>query len=238
MPYPPESLAAATAIGIAPKAPFNLRTEPSALVFGRHLSAKVRVIAERQKGFDGEIALAVAPIEKSPKPNTPPKSPLPAGVTVALKPIPKAASSVELTFSADNKASLDDFTAVLTGTLKGKENQPQPTPGVALKLEPAFRLEVAALSPKLPRKGTAKLKVIVRRNPAFHGEIMLTCSPLPKGVSQASAKLNDGVTEKEIVLAATDAPAGTIKNAKVKGRAKVGNERFTAEVPFPPLAIE
>ena len=46
--------------------PFALRTEPAELVFGRNLSATVKVIAERQKGFDEEIALTVVPIKTQP----------------------------------------------------------------------------------------------------------------------------------------------------------------------------
>jgi hypothetical protein len=240
MPYPPEALISATAVGIAPPAPFNLRTEPAELVFGRNLSATVKVIAERQKGFDEEIALSVVPIERAPKPGTTPKHPLPPGLTAALKPIPKGASSVDITFSADNQPQLAEFTAVLEGTLK-KGNQPhvQPAPGVALKLEEPFHLSIAAVTGKLARKGQLKLKVTAQRNPAFKGEITLACSSLPKGIKALPAKLAAGVTEQEVVLsAAPDAAVGAIKNARVQGQAKVGSGKFSARVPLAGVVVE
>jgi hypothetical protein len=239
MPYPPESLTVGTALGIAPPAAFALRTEPAELVFGRNLSATVKVIAERQKGFDEEIALAIVPVETEVKP-APAKPALPAGITAALKPIPKGASSVEITFAADNKAALAEFTTVLAGTLK-KANQPhaQPAPGLALKLEEPFHLSVVAEAARLPRKGNVKLRITARRNPAFKGEVAIACLQLPKGVTAAPAKVAAGATEQQIVLSATpDAALGAIKQAKVQGQAKVGNGMFSSKIPFPTLAVE
>ena len=241
MPYPPEALTTAAAVGIGSPAPFNLRTEPAELVFGRNLSATVKVIAERQKGFDEEIALAVVPLERQPKPNTKPRHPpLPNGLKAALKPIPKGASSVEITFSADNEPQLAEFTAVLEGTLK-KGNQPhvQPAPGVALKLEEPFHLSVAAVAGKLARKGQLKLKITVRRNPAFKGEITLACSSLPKGVKALPAKLAAGVTEQELVLtAAPDVAVGAIKDARVRGESTVGSNKLSVRIPLAGVVVE
>ncbi len=240
MPYPPESLATAAALGIAPSAPFILRTEPAELVFGRNLSATVKVIAERQKGFDEEIALAIVPSEKETTPPSPPKHLLPTGITAALKPIPKGATSVEIAFSADNQPALAEFTTVLEGTLKkGNQTHTLPAPGVALKLEDPFRISVAAASGKLPRKGQLRLKVSAKRNPAFPGEIALACSQLPKGITASTAKLAAGKTEQELVLSATsEAAAGAIKNVKVVAQAKFGNGKFSSKIPLPGIAVE
>ncbi len=240
MPYPPESLATAAAFGIAPPAPFTLRTEPAELVFGRHLSATVKVLAERQKGFDEEIALAIVPSEKETTPPSPPKHLLPTGITAVLKPIPKGASSVAIVFSADNQPALAEFTTVFEGTLK-KANQThtQPAPGVALKLEDPYQISVAAASGKLPRKGQLRLKVSAKRNPAFPGEITLACSQLPKGITASTAKLAAGKTEQELVLSATaEAAAGAIKNVKLVAQANVGNGKFSSKVPLPGIAVE
>ena len=240
MPYPPESLSTATAVGIGPAAPFTLRTEPAELVFGRNLSATVKVTAERQKGFDEEIAIEIVPHDPPPTPPATPKHPLPAGITAALKPIPKGASSVEIAFTADNNIALAEFTTVLAGTLK-KGNQPhvQPAPGLALKLEEPFYLSIAAQAGKLPRKGQLKLKVTARRNPAFKGEIAIACSQLPTGVKAAPVTLAPGATQLDLVLSAGPGAAlGAIKNAKVQGRAKVGKERFSSRVPLTGVTIE
>jgi hypothetical protein len=240
MPYPPVSLTNATALGIGPLGAFSLRTEPATLVFGRNLSATVKVIAERQKGFDEEIALAVVPAEADPKKDPKATPPLPAGITAALKPIPKGASSIAITFAADNKAALAEFTTVLAGSLKkGNQTLTQPAPGIALKLEEPFQLSVVAESHKLPRKGKLKLKVTARRNPAFNGEITLACAQLPKGLSAAPVKLAVGATQQDIVVSATpDAAIGTIKNAKVQGQATIGGGRFSSKVPLPGIAVE
>jgi hypothetical protein len=240
MPYPPVSLSNATALGIGPRGSFTLRTEPAALVFGRNLSATVKVIAERQKGFDEEISLAVVPAEADPKKVPPEKHPLPEGITAALKPIPKGASSVAITFAADNKAALAEFTTVLAGSLKkGAQTLTEPAPGIALKLEEPFQLSVVAESGKLARKGKLKFKVTARRNPAFNGEITLACSQLPKGLSAAPVKLAVGATQQDIVVSATpDAAPGAIKNAKVQGQATVGSGRFSSKVPLPGIVVE
>jgi hypothetical protein len=240
MPYPPESLASATALGIGPSAPFVLRTEPAELTFGRNLSSTLKVIAERQKGFDEEIALAIAPHDAEPTPPAKPKDPLPPGITAALKPIAKGASSVEITFTADNQAALAEFTTVLSGTLtKAKQPHVQPAPGIALKLEEPFHVAVASESGKLSRKGQVKLKVTALRNPAFKGEITLACSQLPKGIKSTSAKVAPGATQQELVLsAASEAAVGALKNVKVVARAKVGNASFSSKIPLTGIAVE
>jgi hypothetical protein len=239
-PYPPESLTTAAACGIAPAAPFALRTEPAELVFGRNMSATVKVIAERQKGFDEEIALAVVPSEKETTPPSPPKHLLPPGVTAALKPIPKGATSVEIVVSADNQPPLAEFTTVLEGTLKkGNQTHTQPAPGVALKLEEPFHISVAAGTGKLARKGQLPLTVTAKRNPAFNGEITLACSQLPKGITASTAKLAAGKTEQQLVLSATaEAAAGAIKDLKVVAQAKVGNGKFSTKVRLTGVAVE
>lgn len=240
LPYPPESLATATACGIAPAASFSLRTEPAELIFGRNLSAKVKVIAERQKGFDEEIALSIVPSEKPTNPPKPAKHLLPPGITAAIKPIPKGASSVEIAFSADNQPALAEFTTVLEGTLKkGNQTHMQPAPGIALKLEEPFHISVAPASGKLPRKGQLHLKVTAKRNPAFNGEISLACAQLSKGITASTAKLAAGKTEQELVLSATaDAAAGAIKSLKVVAQAKVGNGKFSSKTPLAGVAVE
>ena len=240
MPYPPESLTTAAACGIAPAAPFTLRTEPAELVFGRNLSATVKVIAERQKGFDEEIALAIVPSEKGTTPPSPPKHLLPVGITAALKPIPKGATSVEIAFTARQPVALAEFTTVLEGTLKKGQS-------VAHSAGPRRRSQarraVSSVNHGRVRqaaaKGQLRLKVTAKRNPAFNGEIALACAQLPKGITASSAKLAAGKIEQELVLSATaQAPAGAIKNVKVVAQAKVGNGKFSSKVPLPGIAVE
>lgn len=137
MPHPPIALSEATAIGIAPRPHFSLRTEPTKIVVDRKKSTAVKIIVEREKGYDEEISLAVA-LDPSPRPTpaTPAKPLLPAGITAAVKPIAKGVASVEVTIAADDKARRGDYTVVLTGTLKkGKESHTQPIPGIGIQVK-------------------------------------------------------------------------------------------------------
>jgi len=237
MPYPPLALTEALALGIEPHPSFTLRTEPAEIVFGRNLSATVKVIAERQKGFDEEIALAVVTPETAAKKA---KQPLPAGIAAALKPIPKGASSVDITFSGETRAALGDFTAVLVGTLKkGNATITQPAPGIGLKLEPPFELSVQPVVGKISRKGILKLRVAARRNPAFKGEIAVRLSYLPKGVAAAPAKISAGSSNLELPLtAAPDAATGPSKNIAVRGEAKVGAGTYSGKALVTELTVQ
>ena len=69
MPYPPEALLNDLALGVSPAAPFSLRTEPAEITFGPDLTAKFKVIANRQKDYTEPITVAVANInDGGPKP--------------------------------------------------------------------------------------------------------------------------------------------------------------------------
>ncbi len=130
--WPPQFLSEATVVGLGPKAPFSLRTEPAELVFGRDKKATVKIIVERQSGFDEEITLALNPLPKG----NPQKGGLPGGVSAAFKPIPKGKNEIEVVFSGNNKAVLGHFTATIVAThKKGKTTTTQYVPGIALKLQ-------------------------------------------------------------------------------------------------------
>jgi hypothetical protein len=242
IPYPPMALAEATAVGVGPRPAFTLHTEPAQIIFGHGLSATVKVIAERQKGFDEPIAVAVMQEKLPPVPNNPPKfaDVLPPGITAAAKPIAKGANSTEITFHADNRPALSEFTAVLVGTLKkGNDERTSPTPGIGLKLDIPFRLSVNPAAGKLSRKGELKLKIGVQRNPAFQGEIAIAVSRLPKGVTARPAKIAAKATEGEIVLsAAPDAAAGAASNIRVTASAPIGGSQFSQRASIAKIAVE
>jgi hypothetical protein len=126
MPYPPLGLCTDLALVAGPRPAFTLHTEPSELVLTPGHSATLKFVAQRQTGFDEEIALAVTPEKKA----------LPPGVTVAIKPIAKSATSAEITFTANEKAASTIATVVLVGTLKkGNQAIAQPAPGIGLTIE-------------------------------------------------------------------------------------------------------
>jgi hypothetical protein len=128
MPYPPSSLCTKVALVAGPHPGFVLRTEPAAVEVPAGGSVNFKVIAERQKTFDEEIALAVAPAKKG----------LPPGVTAGIKPIAKGALSTEITITADGKAAPNVATLVLIGTLKkGTQALSEPAPGLGLTIKPS-----------------------------------------------------------------------------------------------------
>src|SRR6185295_10166741 len=120
---PPPVLSQSVAVGISPPPSFTLRTDMPEIVFGKDLSATVKVSVARVGDFAEQIALAV----QVPTPAQPPAAGLPVGVTAAVKPIAKGQNDVEIVFSATTQAPLGKFSVVLAGTgKKGNETVVQP----------------------------------------------------------------------------------------------------------------
>ena len=230
LPYPPAALAESVAVGVSPKPQIRLRTEPAQIVFGRDLKAKVKVIVDREKGFDEAVTLAV----------TPAKGGLPGGVTVAVKPIPKGQNEIEIEFAANNKAPMGEFTAVLTGTIKqGKQTVVQPVPGVGLSMRQPLALKLDSNNFKVAKGGQLKLRIVVERNPALKGAVQLTFQNLPAGVTAATASIAADKNDIEVMLTVTkDAKAANVKNVVAKGEVTVGKIKFAANSPNITLVIE
>jgi len=219
---PPPSLSETVALGVNPAPFFALKTEKPELIFGKDLSASVKVVSTRAGDFAEEIALAVFP--------APPAPGLPPGVTAAVKPIAKGANEVEIVFSANNQAPLGEFSAVLLGTGKqGNSTLTQPIPALRLSLRAPFQLKPDFGGGKLAKGQTLKVKVVAERNPAYAGPITLAFQNLPKGVSAPSAMIAAGQTEVEFELtAAADAAVGAVNNIIVQGEGMNGNAKLQA----------
>jgi hypothetical protein len=126
MPYPPLDLCRDLALVAGPRPGFTLHAEPNELVLTRDRPATFKLIAERQKGFEDEIAVAISPAKKG----------LPPGVKASVKPIAKGANSTEITFTADSNAASNIATVVLFGTLKkGNQAFTEPAPAIGLTIE-------------------------------------------------------------------------------------------------------
>ena len=228
--WPPRTLTGTVGLGASPGAQIALKTDVLDVVFGKSLTAKVKVTVTRAKGFNEAIALAV----------TPAKGGLPGNVTAGLKPIPKDANEVDITFTATDKAALGDFTTVLVGTIKqGKTTVTQPLPGLRLKLQQPYQLTANAGEGKLAKGGQLKVKVTVARNPAFTGPIALTLQNLPKGVTVGAATIPADKNEVEVVLsAAADAAAGAVNNITFKGDATAGKAKLSVTSPAIQVTVE
>ena len=196
------------------------------------MSAKVKVLVDRDKGFDEAVTLVVTPDAK--------KGGLPATVTAAVTPIAKGKNEAIITFTATDKAPIGDFTAVLTGTIKqGKTTVVQTVPGITLRLQAPMTLALAPAAEKFAAGSELKAKVTVQRNPALKGEVTLTFQNLPKGVTIAAAKIPDDKNETEVTLvAAVDAAKGAITNLSVKAEVTVGKVKVSAVSPNVKLTVE
>lgn len=234
---PPPELETSIALGVNPPPAFALKTDKPELVFGKDLSASVKVISTRTADFGEDIALAVAtPAGAPPQP----QQGLPPGVTAAVKPIAKGANEAEIVFSATAQAPLGEFNVVLIGTgKKGNATTQQPIPSLRLKLQAPFGLKTDLAGGKLAKGQMLKGKIIAERNPAYNGPIVLTFQNLPKGVTAAAATIAEGKNDVEIVLtAAADAAAGAVKNIVVQGEGTAGKAKITAAAPNAELTVE
>lgn len=229
-PLTPQVVSQAVALGLNPQPFFVLRTEPPEIVFGKNLTATVKIKSIRAADFPEAITLAVDP----------PQNGLPAGITAAVKPIDKDKNEIEIVFTANAQAPLGNFSGVLQGTgKKGNETVVQPAPAIRLTLRAPFSLKVDIGEGKIVKGAMLKGKVTAERNPAYNGPIVLTFANLPKGVTAAAATIPEGKSEVEIVLtAAADAQVGTIENLSAKGEGTAGGQKFAETAPNAKLIVE
>ena len=219
MRWSPANLNRYVAASSAPAPGFIWRVEPNVVVFGKDLSAKVKLIATRAAGFEEGVVVAISP----------PQNGLPPGVTVAVKNVDKGQTEAEIVISANNQAPLGEFTAGLTGTLK--QGDKTAVQGLALRLNLAapMTMKLDPAAGKIVKGGELVVKVVVERNPAFAGPVNVTLQNLPAGVTAAPAMIAADQTSVDIKLtAAADAAAATAANLTVKGDAMAGAAKLEA----------
>lgn len=217
------------ALAVAPASKLSLRVEPAEVVFGPELKAKVKIIAERGEGIDEAITLATEPA----------KDAVPGTITIAPKPIEKGKNEVEIELTGGEKAPLGPFTLVFLGThKKGNDTTTAHTPGVGLKLEGAFKVQVDGNPKKIAKGAELPVKVQVQRNPAYQGEIKLTVDKLPKGVTAAEVVIPADKSEGDLVLkAAADAMPGEAKEVAIQA-VSPANAKLKATAPLPGIVVE
>jgi len=231
LPVPPPFLSQLIAVGVNPAPLFVLKTDVPEIIFGKDLSATVKVISTRAGDFAEDIALAVLP---------PPPAGLPPGVTAAVKPIAKATNEIEVVFTANAQAPLGQFSVVLTGTGKqGNNTSVQPIPALSLNLKAPFVIKPDFAGGNLVKGQTLKTKIVVERIPAYAGAITLTFQNLPKGVTAPAAMIAAGQNEVEVILtAAADAAVGAVPNVIVQGEGMNGNAKLPAASAATSLTVQ
>lgn len=222
LPTPPPAFSTFVGLGVSPAPLFAINTEKPEIIFGKDLSATVKVTVARTGDYAEEIALAVHPAAPAPG--------LPPGVTAAVKPIAKGTNEIEITFAANAQAPLGQFSAVLLGTGKqGNATIVQPIPALTLNLQAPFALKPDFAGGNLAKGQMLKIKVAADRNPAYAGPINLTFQNLPAGVTASAAAIPADQKEIEITLtAAADAAVGNVANVIVQGDGMNGNAKVTA----------
>ena len=228
MRWAPQHLADYIAAASAPAPGFTWRAEPSEVVFGKDLSAKVKLIGTRAAGFEEAVVVAIAP----------PQNGLPAGITIAIKNIDKGAGEAEIMVSANNQAPLGDFTAGLTGTLKQGDKTAVQGIALRLKLAPPMTIKLDPAGGKIATTGELVLKAIVERNPAFAGPVNVTLQNLPAGVTAAAAMIPADQTSVDVKLTAANAAAAAVNNLTAKADAMAGAAKLEAVSAAVTLTVE
>lgn len=225
----PPTVSRAMALGVAPAGKLSLRTEPAEIIFGKELKATVKVIAERGEGIDDPIVLTTEPAANA----------LPAGVTLALKPIEKGQNEVVLEFTATDQAPLGPFTVVILGTHpKANFVAAAYAPGIGYRLDVPFTVTVAEGEKKLAKGTQLPVKVTVTRNPAYTGEIKLTIDKATAGLTAAEVVIPADKSEADLVLsAAADAVPGPAAELRVNA-VSPANGKLTSSVPIPGVIVE
>ena len=231
MRWAPAQLGGYVAAAAAPAPGFTWRAEPIEVVFGKDLSAKVKLIGARAAGFEEAVVVAIAP----------PQNGVPAGVTIAVKNIDKGQTEAEITISANNQAALGDFTAGLTGTLKQGDKTAVQGLALRLKLNPPMTIKLDPAGGKIAKSGELVIKAIIERNPAFAGPVNVTLQNLPAGVTAAPAPavIAADQTSIDIKLTATaDAAAASVANLTAKADGMAGAAKVEATSAAVTLAVE
>jgi len=229
MRWSPSNLGKYIVASSAPTSGFVWRAEPSTVIFGKDLTAKVKLIATRAAGFEEGVVVAI----------TPPQNGLPPGVTLTVKNVDKGQTEAEIVIAANNQAPLGEFTAGLTGTLK--QGDKTAVQGIAIRLNLAAPMSIK-LDPaggKIAKSGELILKAIVERNPAFSGPVNVTLQNLPAGITAAPVMIAADQTTVDVKLTATaDAAAATVNNVTAKADAMAGAAKLEATSAVVTLAVE
>jgi hypothetical protein len=214
LPFPPRHLVSEIALAVRERSPFSLiaRLEHDGAVAG--LPATIKLIVERDKGFDAEIVL------------TPPTG-LPPGVAMpALKPIAKGQNEMLIQLPLPPKTPLGQFLLTFTGKAKqaGKDFAVLAAPLAIDVIAVPFELSVAPAPVKVKPGETVKLKVTAVRKGGYNGPIGLEVRNLPAKVTAAKSSIAMGQTFIEVeISAAADTAPGSKMDVQVGGTATAFN---------------
>lgn len=192
LPFPPRDVLSPLSVGVTDKPAFTVTVKLSTADVIRGVAANVTVTAKRADGFADEIQLAPLPV--------------PANVTVAVKPIPKGANEVTFPLTAAANAAIGPFplTFRVTGKPGGKDVAYYSLPTVVNVAGPVdVKVEPSPLTLKAGQK--AKLKVTIARKGDYKGPVDVEVKNLPANVTAPKATIAATATSVEVELSATAA---------------------------------
>jgi hypothetical protein len=230
LPYPPREWLRGVGVAVTPKPPVTLAAlweRPEAV---RGLGNTLVVVATRDAGFDGEIALTV--------------SGLPPGVAAAPRSIPAGKAESAIEFRLSERALRGSFPFSVVGRCRQDVREFtatfQPPP---LLISQPFELKVEPNPVPLETGRRAMLTVTAIRKGGYAGPIGLELRNLPAQVSAVPTTIEPGKTAATMILAAAaDAPLASRGDVDVLGTVPLGNQQaaspaFTVRVLSPPPAL-
>jgi hypothetical protein len=228
--HPPPEWLRGVAVGVLPRPPVSLAAlwERSEAVAG--LRNKLVVVATRDPGFDGEIALSVEG--------------LPAGVTAAAKPVTAGQIAATLDFTLNDRVGLGSYPFTVVGrTRSGPRQFTAHLLSPPLVVARPFDLKVDPNPLPIERGRSATLTVTAHRKGGYTGPIGLELRNLPADVTSGRATIAVDVNSAILTLTATAAaPLGSRGDVDVLGTARLGNQQaasppFTVRVQEPPPSL-
>jgi hypothetical protein len=230
LPQPPREWLRGVGVAVTPKPPFTLAAiweRPEAV---RGLSNTLVVVATRDAGFDGEIALTTVG--------------LPPGVTAPARSIPAGKAEAAIEFKLSERAFTGSFSFSVVGRVRQDGRQLSATlqpPPMLVGLP--FELLVAPNPVPLETGGAARLQVTAVRKGGYAGPIELELRNPPAQVTAGRATIDPGKTKTTMTLtAAAGAPLGSRGDVDVLGTIALANQQaaspaFTVRVQSPPPAM-
>jgi len=227
LPYPPRTWLRGVGVAVLPKPPVTLsaRWEPPEAVRG--LATALVVTAEREKDFDGDVALSLVG--------------LPPNVTAAAKTIPKGQTEARVEVKLNEKAPLGSYAFSVVGRAQagGREAAAVLLPP-PLAVVPPFELKAEPNPLTVHQGGKAALTVTAARKGGYGGPITVELRNLPANVTATKAQIAAGQPSAQLDLAAAAAaPTGARGDVDVLGSITLGQQQaasppFTVRVQAPP----
>jgi hypothetical protein len=230
LPHPPREWLRGVGVGVLPRPPVMLAAlwERPESVAG--LRNKLVVVATRDPGFEGEIAVSA--------------DGLPSGVSARAQAIAAGQIAATLDYALAERAGLGTFPFTIVGKVRndGREYTAHLLPPPLVVAVP-FELKAEPNPLPLEQGSRVTLMVTARRKGGYTGPIALEVRNLPADVTAGRATIAAAADSATLTLVATaGAPLGSRGDVDVLGTVRLGNQQaasppFTVRVQSPPPSM-